>query len=67
MARKKATKSSEKFVYRFTAEHGPEDFPTLGRTFTKRGELHESGVPIEHARLVLVSSPEKKEEKEGEI
>lgn len=50
------TATKKKFVYRFTGEHGPEDFPTLGRTFTKKGETHESAEPIEHPRLKLVSS-----------
>ena len=51
--------TKKKYVYRFTATHGPEDFPTLGRTLTKKGELHESDVEIDHPRLQLVVGEKK--------
>lgn len=55
--------TKKKYVYKFTAEHGAEDFPTLGCTLTKAGDLVESDVPIEHARLKLVGGEAKSKAK----
>lgn len=38
-------------VYEFTAEAGPEEFPSLGVVLHEAGERVESAEPIEHPRL----------------
>lgn len=55
----------KKYAYKFTAEFGSEDFPTLGTTLTEAGQIVETDEPIEHARLKQIRGP-KEEEKEQE-
>lgn len=68
----KKLKKSDRFVYHFTAEHGPEEFPTLpletedgSRRLTKECDV-QLDEPVDHPRLVLVSGPYDPNEKAEE-
>jgi hypothetical protein len=47
----------DKYVYRFTGEYGPEQFLAFGHL--EPGAVVESDEPVEHARLKLLSGPDK--------
>lgn len=68
----KKLKKSDRFVYHFTAEHGPEEFPTLpletedgSRRLTEECDV-QFDEPVDHPRLVLVSGPYDPHEKADE-